>query len=116
MFIAIVYADDLNAFKVYKRSTPTEAILSDIGEVQADLHRWGRANQIAFDPGKESKHILCKQHPYGNSFKILGIVFDTKLLVTKAVDDVLNNVRWRVAILNRIKHMYDGVPSDIVGI
>ena len=87
-FVAKVYADDLNAFRVYGRQVEDHVILADIDSLQAGLHRWGRANQVVFDAAKESKHIICTQRPYGKSFKILGVTFGTKLAMKIVIDDV----------------------------
>ena len=57
-FLETVFADDYNSWKGYKtnRDDPTQvaAILDDLRAEQGELHAWGRANQVAFDPGKES--------------------------------------------------------------
>jgi hypothetical protein len=56
------FADDLNAWKAFllKRDAaePHEAALSKLREAQHELHEWGKANQVLFDPAKESFHVL----------------------------------------------------------
>ena len=65
LFREIVYADDLNAYRDFLGSTPNEHILGTIDQCQSDLHAWGRANQVAFDPCRESKHALSATDPEG---------------------------------------------------
>ena len=71
-----------------------------------------QTNQISFDPGKESQHILCPRKPVGGSFKILGISFDTRLLMNLAIDDVTRHAKWKVVVLNRVRRFY--MVSDMV--
>ena len=112
MFIAIVYADGLNAFRVYRRGVANEVLLADMANTQQALHRWGRANQVAFDAGKESQHIICACQPYGPSFKILGVVFDTKLSMREAADEVVSHIKWKIVVLHRVRRYYS--VSDLV--
>ena len=59
-----VFADDLNTWKAFLVSrhagAPHEALLAELSAVQTEPHLWGAANQVVFDPGKESVHILHK--------------------------------------------------------
>ena len=66
--VAVVYADDLNVFKVYPRNVDDDVILGEIASVQERFHGWGEANQATFDPSKESQHIICSQRPHGSFF------------------------------------------------
>ena len=54
-------------------------------EVQDELHSWGRANRVIFDPAKESMHIISKIMPSDSEFKILGVEFDCKLTMHSAI-------------------------------
>ena len=78
-FQEIVFADDLNACRKYDATVQTERILSDMGACQRDFHKWGRANQVTFDPSKESTHILSRGNPSGEPFDLLGVRFHCKL-------------------------------------
>ena len=75
-FEEIIFADDLNAFRSYPSEVADETILQDMSACQQELHAWGRANQVEFDPAKESIHILSRRRPVGDSFKMLGVQFD----------------------------------------
>ena len=72
-FREVVFADDLNGFKIYRAGENNDSIFSDIQSCQQELHKWGKANQVEFDPAKESSHILSRQKPYGPDFKLLGV-------------------------------------------
>ena len=40
------------------------------------MHRWGAANRVVFDPGKEEFILLRRRDAIGNDFRLLGVVFD----------------------------------------
>ena len=102
-FTEIVFADDLNALKEYDGKTESSVILDEMGECQEQLHEWGRANQVTFDSGKESKHILSRSNPHGDSFKLLGVTFDCKLVMTETVLDLAKSSRWKLKAIMRTK-------------
>ena len=108
-FSEIVFADDLNAFKEYPSSTPLSQLQRDMGECQASLHQWGRANQVAFDAGKESQHVLSRSNPHGGNFKLLGIIFDPKLIMDDAIHDLVSNCRWKRNMLLRSGKFFCGL-------
>eukprot|EP00959_Pyramimonas_sp_CCMP1952_P063887 1334739-Pyramimonas_sp.AAC.1 len=70
-FEEVVFADDLNAFR------PILPCVSD--------SEWGRADRVIFDSRKGSFHILSRSAPVGDTFTILGISCDPKLLMHSAV-------------------------------
>ena len=43
-----IFADDLNAYKVVPSTTSLHAAMQSVDNVQAELHRWGSANQVTF--------------------------------------------------------------------
>jgi hypothetical protein len=105
-FEEIVYADDLNAFRELPGSTNNGQIISTMQNCQADVHAWGRANQVAFDPGKESMHVLSMSEPHGDSFKLLGVIFDGMLDMTEAVGGVVTDAGWKIKSLLRTRRFY----------
>ena len=108
-FTGIVFADDHNAFRVYSASARQDEILADMDACQWELHQWGKANQVSFDAGKESKHILSRSQLYGESFKLLGVQFDTKLTMTESVFNLAKDCRWKLkAILRTCKYNAGG--------
>ena len=102
MFEKTVYADDLNAYKEFLGTTENKKALLAVDRVQKELHRWGRANQVQFDPAKESKHVLSRTDPLGENFRLLGIEFDCRLCMADAVRSLVGKTKWKVKTLLRI--------------
>ena len=107
-FAVMVFADDLNAFKQFPNSVDNGSIMSELETAQNNLHQWGRANRVCFDAGKESSHVLSHREPAGGNFKILGVNFDCKLLMTDAVMDVAIECGWKLERLLHSKRFFNG--------
>ena len=105
-FSEYVFADDLNSTKAYHSSVSNDTVLQDLAECQECLHAWGGLAQVVFDPAKESFHILHRMSPHGDSFKLLGIIFDTKLIMDAAVDHIVSQAGWRLRALLRTKRFH----------
>jgi hypothetical protein len=88
-FQEIVYADDLNAYRDFASSVENAQILGMTQRCQQELHAWGKANQVAFDPTKESMHVLSSSEPAGNNLKLLGLNFDCSLDMNDAIGAVV---------------------------
>jgi hypothetical protein len=85
-FEDIRYADDLNAYRLLPSTTPNSKVLEALKLCQAELHAWGDANQVEFDSGKESLHLISATEACGEDFKILGVEFDVMLTMRGAVE------------------------------
>ena len=107
-FVAMVFADDLNAFKHFLNSIENDQIIAEIDIAQNGLHTWGRANRVTFDAGKESKHVLSRHNPSGGNFKVLGVNFDCKLLMDDAVHDVAIECGWKLEKLVQSRRFFNG--------
>ena len=109
-FAATAFADDLNAWKAFRLdrapATPFEGPLGELLAAQAELHKWGASNQVLFDPGKESFHILHRTLHHGDTFKILGCVFDTQLRMLTAARHVATEASWRLKTLLRSRRFF----------
>jgi hypothetical protein len=105
-FDECVFADDLNAHRIFAESTPNAKILNSLTLCQEELHDWGKANQVAFDPGKEGFYILSNSEAYGDDFKILGVEFDTSLTMRNAVDGLVGDAGWKLRMLTRTRRFY----------
>ena len=106
------FADDLNLYKAFPTETHNDAVLHNLDECQAALHEWGTHNQVLFDAGKESKHVLHRRQPAGDSFRILGVLWDTKLTMAQACQEVAQRAGWKLRTLLRTKRYYD--TSELV--
>ena len=111
-FTEIIFADDLNAFKVFDNSTLSDEIHRQLHQVQFELHSWGRANRVQFDANKESHHIISKVDPYGASFRLLGVDFDVKLIMDEAVNSLIKEVSWKLKSLFRCNRIFS--TKDLV--
>ena len=109
-FDATAFADDMNAWKAYRLSknapAPHEPVLSELAAAQRELHLWGAANQVLFDPAKESFHILHRTLYHGDDFKVLGCVFDVQLLMHAAARHVAIEAGWRLKSLLRTRRYF----------
>jgi len=101
-----VFADDLNAFRAFASSVPNDIILSHAHLCQLNLHEWGRCNQVQFDASKESMHVVAKHDSHGDNFRILGIDFDCKLLMTDAVVETSTSASWKLRTLLRSRRFF----------
>ncbi len=102
----IVYADDLNAWKVYGANVANGEVMAESAMCQANLHEWGGANRVSFDPSKESKHVLSFTQPAGGNFRILGALYDPSLAMKDAVVEVAAQCRWKLQTLLRSRRFY----------
>ena len=100
-FDEVVFADDLNAYNSYSSATHNSVITQALKNCQHELHKWGDANQVAFDAGRESHHILSLSEPQGSVFKLLGVPFDTELLIGHAVSELVSSAGWKLRTLLR---------------
>jgi hypothetical protein len=101
-----IYADDLNAHREFPGSKPNEGILKSLKLCQKELHDWGQANQVEFDPGKEGLYIISTSEAFGGDFKILGVEFDTSLTMKAAVDGMVTEAGWKLRMLLRTRRFY----------
>ena len=106
-FLATIFADDLNCFRIFDGRHGNDLLMQEAHKCQTELHIWGEANQVVFEPTKESFHILDPVHPLGESFKILSVLFDTKLSMSAAAYDFASEAGWRLRTLMRTRRYYD---------
>ena len=95
----VVFADDLNAYRTFPAATDNSFIKESLNNCQRKLHKWGAANQVAFDAGKESHHVLSLSDPEGSMFKLLGVPFDTELTMANAVSELVSSAGWKLRTL-----------------
>ena len=111
-FREVVYADDLNAFKEFDASTDNDSILTSCRSCQKNLHDWGAANAVTFDPGKESMHVLSRTDAVGESFKILGVNFDPQLRMEECAASTSTEAAWKIDVILRTRRFHS-VPELI---
>ena len=105
-FLEVIFADDLNCVREFGPGTKQEVIEEQLRKCQAELHKWGAANRVLFDAGKESFHGIHRGKHFGDSFKILGVLFDTQLTMDEAAREVAREAGWRLKTLLRCRRFY----------
>ena len=75
-------------------------------QCQRELHKWGKANQVSFDPAKESTHILALNGGEGCNFKLLGVPFDHALSMRDAVVELVSEAGWKMASILRSGRLF----------
>ena len=105
-FLETIFADDLNAYKEFGPMVSDRIILEALQECQVVLHKWGSSQQILFDSGKESFHILARADSYGDPFKLLGVTFDTKLTMCNACMELSAQGHLRTRTILRLRPYY----------
>ena len=112
LFEEVVNADDLNAYRIFPSDTDNTSIKTCIGKCQQELHKWGAANQVAFDAGKESQHVVSVSDPSGDNFKLLGVTFDPELTMADAISESVSAAGWKLRTLIRTRRFY--TDADLV--
>ena len=105
-FQEVVFADDLNSCKTYEARTSDAYIMNDLESCQLELHRWGEGNQVVFDASKEGLFIIDARRPVGQTFRILGITFDTKLVMDQALHEITAQGHSRTVSVLRARPHY----------
>ena len=72
------WLDDLTCGKMFPLSAP-DALISELAAQQVNIHQWGAANRLEFDPKKEEMKIIHPRLGVGTAFKFLGVMTDCKL-------------------------------------
>ena len=111
-FQEVMFADDLNDCRIFEAGADNRSIDVAISSCQRELHEWGRANQVVFDSAKESRHILSLTDSVGDSFKLLGIIFDGALSMEEAVAEVVAEAGWKLRTLLRTRRYY--TDADLI--
>jgi hypothetical protein len=73
---------------------------------QKELHDRGQANQVTFDPGKESFHILAISEAKGPDFKLLGVTFDVSLPISNAINELVQEAKLKLKMLIKTRRFY----------
>ena len=61
---------------------------------------------MSFDPSKESKHVLHRRRPFGEAFRILGVLWDTKLTMLLQCQEVAQRAGWKLRTLLRTRRFF----------
>ena len=105
-FIETVFADDFNCWLGMRKDTSWELASAKLSECQANLHRWGAANRVVFDPGKEEFVFIRRRDAIGSDFRLLGVVFDPQLLMRKGARKIATEAGWRLKAILRARRYF----------
>ena len=111
-FMEIIFADDLNAWRKYDAGTNHDVMQKDMKLCQKEVHKWGAANQVVFDPTKEGHYILHRHRPQGEHFELLGVRFDCKLIMSETVHLLAKDCCWKLTAILRTGKFNTG--ADLV--
>lgn len=100
-FLEIGFADDLNAFRPFPLATPNEQAMAANKACLVELHSWGNANPVEFDPKKKTMHVVSHYSPGGPNFNILRLNFDCRLIMCDAIVDLVTEMLWRARSILR---------------
>ena len=84
-----MFADDLNAFRLFAANTSQTQIEHCMKACQASVHEWGQVNRVLFDPSKEHFATIHHIQGSGDDFKLLGVKIDVKLSMLSAVLNIV---------------------------
>ena len=87
-------------------------IESDIRSCQRSLHKWGQANRVVFDAGKEQSMVIFTADPSGGPANVLGIDFDSKSVMSTAAHKCATNAEWKPGFLLGDRKFYS--VSDLL--
>jgi len=73
------------------------------------VYCWGAAGRVVFAPSKEGLHILRRRGTC-TGFKLLGVLFDSTLLMHDACKAIGTDAAWRLRTLLRCR-VYHSVAS-----
>ena len=93
-------------------STANEEVLEKMWACRSGLHEWAQVERAKFDPGKEHSLVLSRRSPLGDDFKLLGIAFDCKLVMSAAAHATAVKAGAKLRALLRTRRFYS--VSDFV--
>ena len=105
-FEEIVYVDDLNELKEFAHNASVVSVMAEAKKCQTELHKWGRANQVSFDPAKDLCILCPTPSRMETLFKLLGRCFDCKLRMDLAVRDVVSQASWKLTTIPRTRRFH----------
>ena len=101
------FADDLNAFPTFPKTTSRAVIMNQLRTCQKKAHDWGVCNRVEFDADKEAFVILHPSLGEGDDFRLLGLMVDNQLRMQAAVEALLKKARPKLQALMRTRSYYD---------
>ena len=104
-FTETVFADDFNCWLILDKGISAEDAVLLLSKGQCNLHAWGYANGVVFDPTKEVFIVMRRREAVGEKFKLLGLTFDSQLLMHAGTRKIATEAGWGLqSILRAAKY------------
>ena len=100
------FADDLTIFKLFDTACSNEDVQAAMAQCQTSAHHWGARNKVCFEASKEHFAVLHHVYGEGDSFRLLGPMFDAKLLMHDAVDRIIAKTRPKLTALLKSRRYF----------
>ena len=81
-------------------------VLEQLARVQKEIHKWGSANGVTFEGSKESFHVVSRNHHHGESFRVLGVTFNTQLIMSNAIGECAQECHWQLTAILRARRYF----------
>ena len=94
-------------FVEFEHSVSVDSVMTEAKKCQTELHKWGKANRVSFDPAKESVHTVSHAQPHDDPSKLLGITFDCKLRMDLCVRETVNQASWKLTTILRTRRFHE---------
>ena len=92
--------------RTFLNCVSNDFVVTQLRRCQFELHEWGAANCVTFDPEKESFHVISRNSSYGSSFRLLGVQFDLQITMHEACTDCATEGHWRLSSLLRSRRYF----------
>ena len=70
------------------------------------VHKLEQRNRVTFGKTKENFVIIHPRLGEGDPFKIVGCLFDVKLITNSAIDKLFCTIRSKIQAKIRVSHLY----------
>ena len=107
-----MFADDLNVFQEFDRTTNLVDVQSTLQQCRESVHRRGKVNRVSFDPSKEHLVVLHPVEHHGPCFKLLGLMIDIDLAMESAIDALLTKIVPKIKAILRTRGYHS--VSDLI--
>ena len=80
--------------------------VAELSGCQSNLHRWGAANRVVFDPGKEEFVFIRRRDAIGSDFTLLEVSFDPQLTMRNGARKIATEAGWRLKAILRAQRYF----------
>ena len=101
--------DDLSCEKTFNVAVSDAHLQAQMTSCQKEVHRWGAANRVIFDPAKEQFVIIHPSRGVGAEFKFLGAIVDAKLQMVLEIERIRKKTRPKMQAILRTHHLYSNI-------